>query len=675
MPKTLYLSVLAYGGISVNPYIIFSIVLAVLLLAAVVFCIVNLRRIFRLRIRLHDEEVRANEAIDARNIFISNISHEIKTPINAIIGMNEIILQETEEIQTREYAMDAYTAANSLLTVVNDIFDYSKLEAGNLEVIPGEYSVTDLLYDVVNMTSQRANTKSLNFNVSVNENLPSVLFGDDIRIRQIMVNLLSNAVKYTPKGEVSFKVDYERTPDGIMLFLEVKDTGIGIAEAEIPKLTGAFQKMNKKNYATNIEGTGLGLSITSRLIGMMGGTIDVTSVLNAGSCFTCAIPQGVVSAVPVGNFDEGLERYAGRREHHKLFMAPNARVLTVDDNAINRKVFRGALKNTLIQIDEAESGMQALEMTRANTYDIIFMDHMMPVMDGVETLHAIKEDEGNPCRDVPIVILTANTTSNARANYIAEGFEDFLPKPLAFDALEKMIKRLLPNELLEGAAALTEFAAEEKASTTLLEKIEGFDFEYASLYISDPELLVDTLLDFRRSIDSTMYTLTAQYNDILQCERGSEELTKCMDEYRVSVHSLKGVAATVGALKLSKTAKLLEFAARDGNLARIKRVHPVLIEALPTYKDRLDVLRKDDEKEMTDDPAFILAWLMPLRNAMVEMDFDVVDEMMEKINECRYEDELQSMVDELQTAVTNLDEESVLHSCDEIYKLFNIEED
>ncbi|MCR4716970.1 MAG: response regulator [Lachnospiraceae bacterium] len=392
--------------------------------------------------RFAEEEMIANQA---KSVFLANMSHEIRTPINTVLGLDTMILRESEDEEIRKYALDIQSAGESLLSIINDILDFSKIESGKMEIIPVDYDSSNLINDVVNMIAPKAEAKKLRFNLNVENDLPSVLHGDDVRIRQVLVNLLTNAVKYTEKGEVSLTVKRELSEDGVNIFFSVKDTGIGIAKENIDKLFLKFVRIDESRNR-NIEGTGLGINIVTMLLDLMGSELKVESEYGKGSNFYFTIKQGIVDARPVGNINKRREKAAKNFKYKVKYKIPDVRLLVVDDNAMNRKVFTSLLKAFECKIDEAENGEIALNLVKEYRYDIIFMDHMMPGKDGVETFHEMRKLEGSLNNDTPVVILTANAVSGARESYMAEGFDDFLSKPINPEKLEAMVSLMISDD-------------------------------------------------------------------------------------------------------------------------------------------------------------------------------------------------------------------------------------
>ncbi|MCM1539867.1 MAG: response regulator [Blautia sp.] len=599
---------------------------------------------------------KALAASEAKGKFLANMSHEIRTPINAVLGMDEMILREARETKIREYAMDIFTAGQSLLSIVNDILDLSKIESGKMEIIPADYDVSSMIHDLANMTEMRMKSKDLRFHVEADRGIPCTLHGDDVRIRQVLTNILTNAVKYTKEGDIWFRVRREKKENGrVTLYFEIEDTGIGIREEDLPKLYAEFERIEEERNR-NIEGTGLGMSITLQLLQMMGSRLQVESVYGKGSRFFFYLEQDIVEDKPIGDFERNVQQLAADYTYAAAFTAPDAEVLVVDDNAVNRKVFGNLLNQTQVKITEAESGAKCLELTKQKHFDIIFLDHMMPEMDGLETLKRMRADSGNPCRNTPVIALTANAISGARERYLASGFNDYLSKPIVSEKLEKMLRDYLPEELVKAAERTVSMESAEmtagKPDLEQLPMVEGLDWNYAWLHLSDRNLLQDTVEAFYEQIPTAAEKLAACYQDI--CAAGD------FSPYRIQVHAMKSLAATVGIVPLAGMAKALEDAAREEQSETIHSMHPIFLAEWNGYREKLTGvfgIKAPEEKAEMEDGSIICALLEMLRIAMQDMDIDEADEKMKLICTYRYKDEVQKNVDLLKAAVENLDSE------------------
>lgn len=394
--------------------------------------------------RVEKEKQMAVAASESKAKFLANMSHEIRTPINTVIGMNEMILRENKDETIREYAKSIKSASQMLLGIINDVLDFSKIEAGKMQISENKYYLVTMLKEVIDGCKVRAGQKNLELKLDIDESLPTTLKGDEIRIKQILNNLLSNAVKYTKEGSVTFSAKGRQDKNGFSLIFSVADTGIGIREEDMEHLFDSFLRMElTKNR--HIEGTGLGLNITKQLVDNMQGTIDVKSEYGKGSCFTVCIPQQVLEETAMGNLMQRKERE--KEERGSFVCAPDAKILVVDDNKTNLTVMKALLKRSQIQVDFATGGNEALELTKNRKYDLILMDHMMPEPDGIQTLHLIRENRDNINKETKVIVLTANALEGVREQYLQEGFDDYLSKPIEVGKLEEKLAKYLANFL------------------------------------------------------------------------------------------------------------------------------------------------------------------------------------------------------------------------------------
>ncbi len=402
------------------------------------------------------------KANEAKSVFLASMSHEIRTPINAIVGMNEMVLRESDDDNVISYASNIESASGTLLSLVNDILDFTKIDSGLMEIIPDDYELYSVLNDCYTLLELRAAGKGLSLELVNAPDIPANLYGDEIRIRQIITNLLTNAVKYTDNGSITMTVGFtendtplylsnEDAPNErlIDLRVSVKDTGRGISETGLKSLFNSFTRVDEKKNK-NIEGTGLGLAITKQLTELMGGRIDVTSQEGVGSEFTVVIPQRAVGNATMGDFSERFRRKKNAGRKYKVsFIAPEARILVVDDLEVNLKVVTMLLKNTEAKIDTATGGEACLKAYESNDYDVVLLDHMMPEMDGMETLKQLKKSKKYMAKRTPVVALTANATLGAEKIYLDTGFDDYLTKPVKGEELEAMILKYIPEELVK----------------------------------------------------------------------------------------------------------------------------------------------------------------------------------------------------------------------------------
>lgn len=594
----------------------------------------------------------------AKGRFLANMSHEIRTPINAVLGMDTMILRESKEPKIKEYAMIIQNSGNILLSLINDILDISKIESGKMEIVPEKYNFSILIADVMNMIGVKAKDKNLEVKLDVNNNLPSGLLGDEVRIKQIIVNLMNNAIKYTEKGSVTLKVDGEVSDDTAKLFIAVRDTGIGIKEENIQKLFDDFVRVDESRNK-HIEGTGLGLSIVERLLELMDSKLNVSSVYGEGSEFSFVIDQKITDSAPIGDIAMHLQKKAENYEYKSLFIAPDARVLVVDDNDVNRIVFTSLLKESRIQIDEAECGQKALDLVFNKTYDIIFLDHMMPDMDGIEVLKRIKGNSNHSNIDTPIIVLTANAIAGVREEYLQEGFNDYLSKPIIPEQLEKMIASLLPAEKM----AVGEKSDVRESEETELPITEGVDWNYAKLHLSDNNILLKTLQNFVESIDYEADNLSEIYRDLMAEEDSQEKL----DLYRIKVHSMKSTSTLLGCVPIAGIAATLESAAKSGRMDLIKDITPYFIDIWRMYRDRLAfAVKPQGDKKEIEDITLITDYLSQLNEAAKAFDVDGADSVVEKLNEYKYDLNIQEIINRITICVSNLNMEEVSELCMEL---------
>lgn len=396
----------------------------------------------------------ADAANRAKTDFLARMSHEIRTPINAVLGMDEMILRECKDETIQEYARDIQTAGHTLLTIINDILDLNKIESGKMELVPVTYDLKSLVSEIANMIKLRAEAGKLSFHVSVAPEIPAKLFGDDVKLRQVLTNLLTNAVKYTPRGDVWLGIDLkEKVEDtegqAVVLHVEVRDTGVGIRPEDMSKLFSEFGRIESEHFG-KIEGTGLGMPITMKLLALMDSELMVESEYGKGSVFSFDLRQRVAEETTAEKQEEkGEDNTQKRYVQTDSFTAPEAHILLVDDNVINRRVFSALVKRTQIRITEAESGVKAIELAAAQRFDLIFMDHMMPGMDGITAMKNIRSATDGPCAGVPIIVLTANAIEGSREKYLEAGFDGYLSKPIATEELLGLIAYYLPEEKIK----------------------------------------------------------------------------------------------------------------------------------------------------------------------------------------------------------------------------------
>ena len=594
------------------------------------------------------------EADVAKSNFMAQISHEFRTPINAILGMDEMILREYDEPQLNEYAITIYNSGKALLNQINNILDYTKIEFGMTQLVEEEYDLCALCGELVEMTRARLQDKNIKLITEIDENLPATLYGDNVKLRQIISNLLTNAVKYTNDGEIIFRMTQKGiTLDSVTIEVSVKDTGIGIRREDIPKLFESFRRLDEQRNH-NVEGTGLGMCITQKYLELMYSSLKVSSTYGEGSEFSFIISQNVIGTDILGDFERGYKSLieSRRNNHGERFSAPDANVMIVDDNTINRVVFESLLKNTGIHITSLESGEECLNAITETHYDIIFLDHMMPNMDGIETLRRMRQSRDHMCTHTPVIMLTANKVTSSKNIYSEAGFDDYLAKPVLPEELQRIILMYLPSSKIKEPIYNSEHTKKKYISLCgLLGRIDGFDPELAMKNCASEEILLQAVIVFNRSVDYFINTISGYLQQI--------EDTEARMNYTIEVHSIKSSIRLIGGVVISQLAEDLEAAGRSGNLDYIREMTPALFEKLqvlklklemciPKQKRELIVIADDERKEM----------LGQLKEAMEILDVDKADELIEKLSRHEWKDTEKGIFELLQNAVVNLDSEN-----------------
>lgn len=607
--------------------------------------------------------LQTEDANRAKTNFVSNMSHEIRTPMNSIVGITEILLRSRHSPKEQEYLLNIQRSGRVLLTIINDVLDCSKMEAGKMQLFDEPYDTCSLFHDLRISMENRIGHSGLELIYDIDQDIPCKLKGDMGRIRQVIINLVNNAIKYTEKGSVRFSVHVrQKNTDKVMLYYEVADTGIGIRKEDQKILFDAFQRveMDRNRY---VEGTGLGLTISQNLVNMMGGVIEVESEYGKGSRFFFTIEQTIIDPTPVSAVNyNGQKDNVTEKEAECLFIAPEAHILLVDDNELNLVVAKELLKPLRMQIDTAENGLQAVKMVRGSQYDLVLMDHMMPVMDGIEAAKAIRALPEDKYQKLPIIALTANAMVDARKEFLNAGMNGFVAKPIDFARICNQLKLWLPKDLVRDVP-------KEEAKKLLADDLSdreiqpedpqmGFSFEEGVKHCGSKAALMKTIRIFYRTIDS-------KADKIEQCLKEG-----LISDYVVEVHALKSSALLIGAVPLSEAAKELEGYGKQGKTELLEEKTPDL---LAMYRDFKDILKPyADKEEAARQEASNGEWcqaLQQIHQCIEQFDLDGVDRIMEKLEEYQIPECIRESMDQLRVYVADVSMEEIMELTDTMTEL------
>ncbi|MCR4675143.1 MAG: response regulator [Lachnospiraceae bacterium] len=613
------------------------------------------------REELLDQVEKAESESKAKSTFLANMSHEIRTPINTVLGLDTMILRESSEDNIKTYARDIKNAGNMLLSLINGILDFSKLEAGKMELIPAEYSLRQMLYDVQSITRSKFETKGLEFEIDVTPSVPDRLYGDDVRLKQVIINLLTNASKYTDSGRVRLGVYGKAVDEKKIHFLfTVKDTGSGIKTNDLKKLSQRFARFDEEKNR-NVEGTGIGMNLVNSLLALMNSELKVASIYGRGSDFYFEIDQEIVDPEPIGEVDWEEAFTVESEEYEASFTAEDAHILVVDDNGMNLNVFENLLKETKIQIDKALSGQEALKLTMKNKYHLIFMDHMMPEMDGIETMQKIKAQENGKNKDTTIIVLTANAVQGAREEYLEEGFHDFLSKPIDADMLEEKIIKNVPSELIKKCGS----KKKKNKNSASLPEIDGIDSAYALEHVGSVDGVLQVMQQFVAVAPSDKEELEGYYEQLKANKEDEDALTS----YRIKVHAMKTSASLCGSLMVYGVAAQLEFAARDEKVDEVLDLSPYFFDfwmdlhkKIKAYFDKKasKVKKPEINREKLE------SLLHQLDTVMQAFDISGADEIVAELDSFDLGENLKDKMDELKAAVVKIDADACTKLCEEM---------
>lgn len=596
-----------------------------------------------------EEEIIKEKALnEAKSSFLTHMSHEIRTPINAILGMNEMIIRESKDKTIISHAKNIEDSSKALLGLVDEILDYSRLESGDLKINPIQYRFDNLINEVLSLTYEKAKAKGLCFDIHINPEIPLRMYGDVVRIKECLLNLLTNSIKYTKEGSVSLRIDFKKLDsENVELYVIISDSGVGIKKEDLYKLNNAFTRLDEINNSS-IEGMGLGLSLTSRLLEMMDSKLEIESVYGLGTTFAFSLKQLIVGWLECGdvvkNYEDSLCKI---NKYKKAFRASKANILVVDDVEVNANVVKGLLSRSHVKLDIALSGEEALEKAKLKKYDIIFLDHRMPKMDGEETLKKLREDKESLSFNSPVIVLTANVFNGVRDIYIEKGFTDYLAKPVFYEKLERLLIKYLPEDKIDNndladSSLESAVANDAKSGSDLFATWDFYSFENDS----DSQILSlfgdISYIDYEQALRNCM-TRNTLINSIITINSTLLNNLEKLESYykaedyanlEILVHGLKSSLKLIGALEISGQAAHIEDLCKSQNYKNLDMEYDALCVLLTRLKADLEnvlsPLKDDNKKELISKEQLSEAYLAIKEYAEIG-DFRNVDQIMKHL--------------------------------------------
>ena len=593
---------------------------------------------------LIDMSRKADMANSAKSDFLANMSHEIRTPMNAIVGFAELCLKEKNYC----YAADIKTAAKNLVSIINDILDISKIEAGKLELVPSVYDTGEMLNDIVSIIYvQLDKKKNLDFKIDIDRRIPRKMYGDEVRLKQILINLLGNAVKFTSNGSISFSVkELSRMGDSVSLMFKVADTGMGIKKEDMPKLFENFRQVDTRRNR-KIEGSGLGLPISKTLAEKMDGSITVESEYGKGTVFTVVLTQKISDPSPIAKL---AAKTAAPEEKDRILRAPEAHVLVVDDNKVNLNVTAGLLTSYGIKADLADSGAAAIDMINSAYYDLVFMDHMMPDLDGVDTTKIIRSRGDAYSTELPIIALTANAVNGAKEMFLESGFNDFISKPIQIPLLEKILEKWLPEQMVTYVETSAQTTGANVSGNSDIFGVEEESAADNDIVIPNVDVMsglnlcggnIDAYLAILKTFMET------SEESILRIETYAH--SRDYRNYTTEVHGLKSSSLAIGAKGLSEMAKALEQAGKDEDYRQIAEETPALIARFSEIAENIKPFVETEKPESGNKPQIdadtLKAELGKALAAIDELDSHGAMEILDKLSDCYYSSDVSSEIE------------------------------